>query len=108
MRHTAIYLRIEFGNVCEAVRIVWGCVDGFTDIFTYFILINIKGGRELDIVDVVPTKVDVHQARDKILWLCLTIVVDTLYQRTGTVASSNECNAHFLCACHVEGSFPNE
>ena len=106
MRHTAIHLRIEFGNVCEAIRIVWGCIDGLTDIFTYFILVNIKGDRELDIVDVVPTKVDVHQARHEILWLRLTVVVDALYKRTGTVASTNERNAHFLCACHVEGSFP--
>ena len=79
MCHAAVYLCIEFGNICKAIRIIWGSVNSLTDIFAHFILINVKSGSELDIVDVVASKIDMHQARNKILWLCLTIVMDALH-----------------------------
>src|SRR6266699_1818173 len=45
----------------------------------HFVLINVKGGSELDIVYVIASKVDMHQARNESIWLCLTIVMDALH-----------------------------
>src|SRR5579871_1080920 len=104
MRHTAIDLRAEVRHVGELVGIVGWREDRLADILADLVLIDIEGGGKFDIVNVVATQVDMHQAWHEIFRLSIFVVLDALYQRTGAVPDADNCNAYFLLVGHIRCS----
>ena len=47
---------------------------------------DVERGGELDVRDVVPAEVDVHEARNGVLGLRVLVVLDSLQERVGAVA----------------------
>src|SRR5258708_7527094 len=105
MIHAPVDLRAQLRDIAKAIRIIWGCVNGFAEIFAHLIMVNIKGRGELNIANVISAQVHMHQAWDEIARFRFTIVMYALYQRTGTVTYAYNCNTHFLVS-HTRYSVP--
>src|SRR6266702_4993214 len=105
--HSTMDFRFQLRNFGKAIGIIRRGENGFAEIFTHLILVNIKGCSEFYITDMIPTQVYMHQTWDKILWLCFAVVLHALHERTCTVTDSNNRNTHFLLTSHTSyRSFP--
>ena len=58
-----------------------------------FSRVDVEGGDELDVADVVAAEVDVHQARDEVVVVGVAVVVDALHERRGAVADAHDGDA---------------
>src|SRR3974377_1445261 len=101
MRHSTEDLCSQSGNLGKTIGIIWCSENCFANIFTYLVLVDIKCCGELDIADMISTKIYMHHARDKIIWFCFAVVLYALHERTCTVTDSNNSNTHFLFTCHT-------
>ena len=57
---------------------------------------DVERGGELDVRDVVPAEVDVHEAGDRVLGLRVLVVLDSLQERVGAVAYADDRDAHLV------------
>ena len=53
-------------------------------------------GRELDVADVIAAQVDVHQARDRLGRIGVTVVMNALDERAGAVADADDRDANLV------------
>ncbi len=73
---------------------VLGRLDGVGEVGAHLGGINVEGGDELHVGDVVVTELDVHQARHLLLGGGVLVELHTLDQRCGAVAHTDDCHAN--------------
>ena len=81
MGHAAFHLDTQVRDVGELEGIVGERKKGFGKILADLGVDDIKGSRKLDITDVIPAQVDVHQSGDAVIIFGILIELDTLHQR---------------------------
>ena len=79
MGHTPYDRNIQFRYIVKLIGIIWLCVYRLSQIFAHLILIDIKGGHEVDITDMITSQVNMHQARYELIRIRFFIVINTLY-----------------------------
>ena len=55
-----------------------------------FLRVDVEGGDELDVADVVVAELDVHQTGDALVGLRVAVVVHALDERAGAVADTDD------------------
>ena len=81
MRHAAVDLDAHLGHLTEFQGVVGQRVDRLGDVLAHLVLIDIDGGHDIDVPDMVTAQVDVHQAGDELVFLGVLIIVQALDQR---------------------------
>ena len=94
MGHAALDLDSQMGYVRELDRVVVSGEDRVREVLTNLIFVDVEGGGELDITDVVPAQVDVHQSGDRCPRLRVAVILDALDQRRGAVAHTQDRDPH--------------
>src|SRR6185312_894357 len=72
--------------------------DRLGEVFADLLLIDVEGGDEFDVADVVATQIDVHQAGDFLARVGVLVVVDALDEGVGAVADPDDRDADFRLA----------
>ena len=80
----------------ELHRVVLAGPDRFAEVLADLRRVDVEGGREFDVADVVAAEVDVHQARDLLGGVGVAVVVDALDEGRGAVADADDRDAHLL------------
>ena len=83
-------------DVGELDRVVRVRPDRVGEVDADLALDDVERGGELDVRDVVPAEVDVHQARDGVLRLRVLVVLDALEEGVGAVADADDRDAHLV------------
>jgi hypothetical protein len=55
---------------------------------------DVEGCRELDVADVVPTEIDVHEPGDELILVRVLVVLPALKQRIGAVTDADDGDAN--------------
>ena len=77
-------------DLLEDVRVVGLGVDRLGQVLADLVLVDVEGGHELDVLDVIAAEVDVHQARDEVVLLGVLVVVAALDQAARAVAHADD------------------
>ena len=83
-----------FADLGELDRVVRVCPHRLGEVDSDLALDDVERGDELDVRDVVPAEVDVHQPGDELVVVGVLVVLDTLQQRVGAVADADDRDAH--------------
>ena len=68
-------------------------VDRLGQVLADLVLVDVEGGHELDVADVVAAELDVHQARDEVVVLGVLVVVAALDEAARAVADADDRDA---------------
>ena len=101
VRHAAMDLDAEIGHVGELDGVVLTAADGFAEIFADLFDVDIEGGGELDVADVIAAEIDVHQARHELVVRGILVILDALNERRGAVTDADNGDAHLIFASNV-------
>jgi hypothetical protein len=101
VRHPTRDLHTGLRNVGELDRVVRLRPDRVREVDPDLALDDVERGSELDVGDVVPAEVDVHEARDGVLGLRVLVVLDSLQERVGAVAHADDRDAHLVLRAPV-------
>ena len=71
---SALHFNTNGVNVGEANGVVLTGPDGLGQFLTNFGRIDVKGGNEVNVADVVATKFHVHETRYELLWVGVAVV----------------------------------
>ena len=85
-------------DLLEDVRVVRLRVDRLGQVLADLVLVDVEGGHELDVADVVAAELDVHQAGDEVVLLGVLVVVAALDQAAGAVADADDRDADLAVA----------
>ena len=96
MGHAAFNFYTQVGNIRELDRVVRIGRDGLAQIQADLGVDHIEGSRELNVMDVIPAQIDVHQAGDRVGFTGVFIELDALHQRGGAVSYTDDCHTYFL------------
>jgi hypothetical protein len=80
----------------ELDRVVLAGPDRLGEVLADLVGVDVEGGRELDVPDVVAAEVHVHEAGDGLRGVGVAVVVDALHERVGAVADADDGDAHLL------------
>ena len=94
MGHAALDLDTQVGYVREFHGVVVSGEDRVREVLANLVFVDVEGGGELDVADVVPAEVDVHQAGDRCSRLRVAVVLDALDQRRRAVAHAQDRDPH--------------
>ena len=94
--HAARDLHAGLRDLRELDRVVRVRPDRVGEVDSDLALDDVERGRELDVGDVVPAEVDVHEAGDGVLGLRVLVVLDSLQERVGAVAHADDRDAHLV------------
>src|SRR5262249_46036018 len=81
-------------HVAELHGVVLAAEDRLGEVLADLLLVDVDGGHELDVPDVVAAQVDVHQAGDLLGLRSVLVVLDALHERGGAVADADDGDAH--------------
>jgi hypothetical protein len=81
-------------HLAEAHRVVGLGPDGLGEITADLVDIHVERRGELDVADVVPGEPGPHEARDEAVVRGVLVVVDSLHERRGAVADSDDGDAY--------------
>ena len=81
MRHTAVDLHAQLGDIGKLIGVVGRAVDGFAEVFAHFVLVNVKGSDKFNVANMIAAQVDVHQTGDEFIFVGIAVVVNPLHQR---------------------------
>ena len=95
MRHAPLYLYSQVRHIAELVGVVGRGEHRLGEVFAHLILINIKGGDEVDIANVVTAQVNVHYPRHELVFFSFLVEVDPLDKRAGAVSHADDGNIDF-------------
>ncbi len=98
MGHAAHHGHLLDGNGSEFVRVVRAREDRLAEVLADLLLVDVDGGGELDVVDVISAQIDVHQAGDEVILGGVLVVLDALDQRRSAVAHADDRYPYFLFA----------
>ncbi|MBA7582593.1 hypothetical protein ES708_24525 [subsurface metagenome] len=91
MGHPPLNLNPGGGHLTKLEGVVgWG-KNSLGYILANLVLINIKGSHEIDITDMIPAEINVHQPGNKFVIFGFLIVVNALNQGGGAVAHPYYC-----------------
>src|SRR5581483_11640763 len=79
--------------------VVVAAEDRLGEVVAHLLLVDVEGGAELDVADVVAAEVDVHQARDEVLRVGVLVVLHTLDERGRAVAHADDRHPNLLAHC---------
>ena len=96
--HPALDLDAQGRHVGEFDSVVLTRPDRLGKIFANLGLVDVEGGHELDVANVVPAEVDVHQPRHEVLRRCVFVVLHALDQGGRAVADADDGDADFAVA----------
>ena len=85
-------------DLLEDVRVVRLRVDRLGQVLADLVLVDVEGGHELDVADVVAAEVDVHQPGDEVVVLGVLVVVATLDEAARAVADADDRDADLAVA----------
>ena len=91
--HAALDLDAQLGDVGELDRVVLARPDRLGEVLADLLGVDVEGGDELDVADVVAAEVDVHQARDLLVGVGVLVVLDALDEAVGAVADADDRDA---------------
>jgi hypothetical protein len=80
-------------HVGELDRVVRVGPHRVGEILADLALDDVERGRELDVTDVIPAEVHVHQAGHELVVVCVLVVLAALEQRVGAVADADDRDA---------------
>ena len=83
----------ELRDVGELDRVVLARPDRLGEVLADLLGVDVEGGDELDVADVVAAEVDVHQARDLLGGIGVLVVLDALDEGVGAVADADDRDA---------------
>jgi hypothetical protein len=89
----ALHLDPERGHVGELDGVVLAGADGLGEVAPDLLGVDVEGGHELDVADVVAAELDVHQTGDVVTRLGVGVEVDALHQRRRAVAHADNRDA---------------
>src|SRR6185295_5439523 len=82
----------------EDVGVVGLRVDRLGQVLADLVLVDVEGGDELDVADVVAAQVDVHQPGDEVVLLGVLVVVPALDEAARAVAHADDRDADLAVA----------
>src|SRR5665213_642158 len=95
--HAAVHGHAEIaGHFGELHRVVLTGPDRLSEVLADLRLVDVEGGRELDVAHVVAAEVDVHQAGDVLRGVGLRVVLDALHERRCAVADADDRDADLV------------
>ncbi len=94
--HAALDLDAEVGHLGELDRVVLARPDRLGEILADLLGVDVEGGDELDVADVVAAQVDVHQAGHFLGGVGVLVVLDALDEAVGAVAGADDRDADLL------------
>ena len=97
--HAALDLDADVRHVGELDRVVLARPDRLGEVLADLLRVDVEGGDELDVADVVAAEVDVHQAGDFLGRVGVLVVLDALDEGVGAVADADDRDADLLVAC---------
>ena len=86
------------GPCWNDVRVVRLGVDRLGQVLADLVLVDVEGGDELDVADVVAAEVDVHQPRDEVVVVGVLVVVAALDEAARAVADADDRDADLAVA----------
>ena len=86
----------SFGTSANLIVLFWPGPDRLGEVLADLVGVDVEGGRELDVADVVAAEVDVHQTRDLLVRIRVLVVLDALHEGGGAVAHADDRHAHLL------------
>ena len=86
----------ELGHVGELDRVVLARPDRLGEVLADLLGVDVEGGDELDVADVVAAEVDVHQAGHFLGRVGVLVVLDALDEGVGAVADADDRDADLL------------
>ena len=99
--HAAVDLDPELRDVGELIRVVLAGEDRLGEVLADLVGVDVEGGGELDVADVVAAEVHVHEARDLLGGIGVLVVLDALHERARAVADADDRDADLLVASAV-------
>ena len=93
MGHPALDLDAHRRDVGELDRVVLARPDRLGEVLADLLGVDVEGGDELDVADVVAAEVDVHQARHLLGRVGVLVVLDALDEAVGAVADADDRDA---------------
>src|SRR4051794_7161308 len=94
--HATVDLDVKIGDVGELDRVVLTRPDRLGEVLADLLGVDVEGGDELDVADVVAAEVDVHQPRDFVGRIGVLVVLDALDEAVGAVADADDRDANLL------------
>jgi hypothetical protein len=89
--HPAVDLDAQVGNLgVELQRVVLAGEDRLAEVLAHLLGVDVKGGGELDVADVVAAQIDMHESRDGLLGVSVAVVVHPLNKGAGAVADADD------------------
>ena len=92
--HATGYLDTGFLHVAEPDCIVGWRVDGISEILAHLVRVDVDGGHELYITDVVTAQVHMHKAGHLLAGLGFPVIGHALYERRGAISHADDGNSH--------------
>ena len=94
--HAPLDLDAQLGHLGELDRVVLPRPDRLGEVLADLLGVDVEGGDELDVADVVAAELDVHQARDFVRGVGVLVVLDALDEGVGAVADADYRDADLL------------
>ena len=93
VRHPALDRDAEVRDLLEDERVVRLGVDGLREVLADLVPVDVEGGHELDVANVVAAQVDMHQPGDLLGRVGVPVVGDALDEGVGAVADAYDREA---------------
>ena len=81
------------GTSQKLIVLFWPLTMACGEVLADLVGVDVEGGDELDVADVVAAEVDVHEAGDELVVGGVAVVVDALHERRGAVADAHDGDA---------------
>ncbi len=91
--HAAVHLDARVRHLGEVDRVVLAADDRLRQVLADLVGIDVEGGHEVDVADVVAAEVDVHQPGHEVVVRSVAVVLDALHERGGAVADAHDGDA---------------
>ncbi len=94
--HAPLDRDVELRDLLEDERVVRLRVDRFRQVLADLVLVDVEGGDELDVADVIAAEVDVHEAGHEVGRLGVLVVVAALDEAARAVPDADDRDADLL------------
>ena len=84
--HATLHGQVHEWDVCELHGVVGGREDGLRQVFANLVAVDVKGGDDVDIGNVVAPQNGVHKPGNEGVFVSLLVLVHALHQGGGAIA----------------------
>ncbi len=95
MGHSANHFHAEVGDIHELVGVVGPGENRLTEVLPHLVRIDVDGGRELDVPNVIPPDSCVHETGNELIFCRVPIEMHTLNKRRRAVPHADDADSHF-------------